>query len=207
MTPSERLGLATALWQAADSLRRAAARCKNSGADEAKNTFGTAASRFRTVTWAEGLPKIRMSPADAFEPLRDALDQARIRFAIGGSWASTAFGEPRFTNDVDIVAELTEENVKCFLRNLSDDFYADAEEALTAVRCGRPFNVIYMPMPFKFDFFPAAGFALGMEELDRAIYLSDTGLSRVQRLSWIPIREQLAWDRPLRWPLNLDLIV
>ena len=49
---------------------------------------------------------------------------------------------------------------------------------LTASRRGRPFNVIYMPMAFKFDFFPAAAFTLGMEELARAIYLADTGLSK-----------------------------
>jgi hypothetical protein len=119
-----------------------------------------------------------MSPADAFEPMRSALEQAGIRYAIGGSWASTAFGEPRFTNDVDILGEFTEENVERFLHSLPDTFYVDAEEALTAIRHGRSFNAIYMPLAFKFDFFPAAAFALGMEELDRAIYLSDTGLSK-----------------------------
>lgn len=119
-----------------------------------------------------------MSPADAFEPLRSALEQAGIRYAIGGSWASTAFGEPRFTNDVDIVVEFTEQNLERFLANMPDTFYVDAAEALTAIRRGRPFNVIYMPMAFKFDFFPAAAFTLGMEELARAIYLADTGLSK-----------------------------
>jgi hypothetical protein len=118
-----------------------------------------------------------MSPADAFEPLRAVLEQAGIRYAIGGSWASTAFGEPRFTNDVNILGEFTEENVGPFLDSLPDTFYVDAEEALTAIRRGRSFNAIYMPMAFKFDFFPAAAFALGMKELDRAVYLSDTALS------------------------------
>jgi hypothetical protein len=119
-----------------------------------------------------------MTPSDAFEPLRSALERAGIRYAIGGSWASTAFGEPRFTNDVDILAEFTEENVGRFLDSLPDTFYADAEDALSAIRHGRSFNVIYMPIAFKFDFFPAAAFAIGMEELDRAIYLSDTGLAK-----------------------------
>jgi hypothetical protein len=119
-----------------------------------------------------------MSLADAFEPLRSALERAGIRFAIGGSWASTAFGEPRFTNDVDIVADFTEKNLELFVANLPELFYLDVEEALAAVRRGRSFNVIHMPMALKFDFFPAAAFALGMEELDRAIYLSDTGLSK-----------------------------
>jgi hypothetical protein len=119
-----------------------------------------------------------MSPADAFEPLRSALERAGIRFAIGGSWASTAFGEPRFTNDVDILAEFTKESLENFMGGLPDSFYVDAEEARTAIRLGRPFNVIHVPMAFKFDLFPAAAFTLGREELDRAIYLSDTGLSK-----------------------------
>ncbi len=119
-----------------------------------------------------------MSPADAFEPLRSALEAAGIRYAIGGSWASTAFGEPRFTNDVDILADFTEKNVECFVGNLPDSFYVDEEEALAAIRSGTPFNVIHIPMAFKFDFFPAAAFTLGMDELDRAIYLAGTGLSK-----------------------------
>jgi hypothetical protein len=119
-----------------------------------------------------------VSLAEAFEPLRDALDRVGIRFAIGGSWASTAFGEPRLTNDVDILAEFTEESLVRFIRNLPDGFYADAQEALNAIRLGRSFNVIHMPTAFKFDFFPAAAFKLGLNELDRAIYLADTSLSK-----------------------------
>lgn len=119
-----------------------------------------------------------MSPADAFDTLRSAMEQAGIRYAIGGSWASTAFGEPRFTNDVDILAELTQENLAVFLRHLGETFYSDAEEALNAIRRGRPFNVIHMPTVLKFDLFPASGFPLGSEELDRAVSLEDTGLSK-----------------------------
>jgi hypothetical protein len=52
-----------------------------------------------------------MSAGDAFSPLRSALEEAGVRYAIGGSWASTAFGEPRFTNNADILADLTQENL------------------------------------------------------------------------------------------------
>ena len=118
-----------------------------------------------------------MSLGEAFGPLRSALERARIRYAIGGSWASTAFGAPRFTNDVDILAELDEKSVTSFMGNLPEAFYVDPEEAKTAIRRGRPFNVIYMPAALKFDFFPSAAFPLGTQELDRAIYLSNTALS------------------------------
>ncbi len=119
-----------------------------------------------------------ISPDEAFEPLRTALEAAGVRFAIGGSWACTAFGEPRFTNDVDILAEFSHENLKQFLAELPASFYVDAEEASAAIHGGKPFNVIHMPMAFKFDFFPAGAFALGTDELDRAISLSGTGISR-----------------------------
>ena len=118
-----------------------------------------------------------MSAADAFAPLRLALERAGLRYAVGGSWASTAFGEPRFTNDVDIVADFTPQNLDGFLDCLPTTFYVDPDEAKNAVLLDRPFNVIYMPMAFKFDFFPASAFPLGMQELDRVVFLSGSGLS------------------------------
>jgi hypothetical protein len=68
-----------------------------------------------------------------------------------------AFGEPRSTNGVDILAEFTPENLDGFLRCLPKSFYFDLEEALRAFGRGRPFN---------------------SEELDRAIPLEKTGLSK-----------------------------
>ncbi len=117
------------------------------------------------------------SASDAFSPVRLALERAGVRYAVGGSWASTAFGEPRFTNDIDILADFSAENLDRFFGHLPATFFADPEEAREALRLGRPFNVIYMPMAFKFDFFPAGAFPLGIQELDRAVFLDGSGLS------------------------------
>ena len=76
------------------------------------------------------------------------------------------------------MAEFTIDNVDGFLGALPEAFYADAEEARSAIRRGGPFNVIHMPSAFKFDFFPAAAFPLGNQELERAISLAGTGLSK-----------------------------
>jgi hypothetical protein len=114
---------------------------------------------------------------EAFEPLRAALERAGVRFAVGGSWASTAFGEPRMTNGIDILADLTPENLDGFLAMLPDGYFVDRDEARSALRLGRPFNVIYMPVAFKFDFFGARAFPLGVQELERAVSLSGSGIS------------------------------
>jgi hypothetical protein len=37
-----------------------------------------------------------------------------------------------------------------------------------SLRLDGPFNVIYMPVAFRFDFFSARVFALGVQELERA---------------------------------------
>ena len=118
------------------------------------------------------------SLGEAFAGMRTALESAGVRFAVGGSWASTAFGEPRFTNDVDILADFTVENLSEFLSGLPEAYYADSDEAMDAFRTGRPFNVIYMPLAFKFDFFTASAFPLGAQELDRAVFLAETELSQ-----------------------------
>ena len=122
-----------------------------------------------------------MPPAEAFDVLSSALEKAKIRYAIGGSWASTAFGEPRFTNDVELLAEVTPESLAVFLHNLPETFYADPDEALNAILRGRPFNVIRMPTVLKFDLFPSSAFPIGRQELDRAVSLEDTGLSKGPR--------------------------
>jgi hypothetical protein len=139
-----------------------------------------------------------MSPSEAFEPLRAAMDQAGIRYAIGGSWASTAFGEPRFTHDVDILAELTVENLPALLDGLPNTFYVDPEEAARAVAAGRPFNIIHTPTVLKFDLFPSWAFPIGTEELDRAITLENSGLSEAPARFVTPediVLAKLSWFR------------
>ena len=78
--------------------------------------------------------------ADAFGPLRAALEEAGIRYAVGGSWDSTAFGAPRLTNDVHILADFNAENLSRFLSALPEAFFADAGEARRALGLGRPYR-------------------------------------------------------------------
>jgi hypothetical protein len=61
-----------------------------------------------------------MFVGDAFAPLRFALERAEVRYAVDGSWASAAFGEPRFTNDVDILADFTPEKPGSVSRQPTD---------------------------------------------------------------------------------------
>ena len=90
----------------------------------------------------------------AMRPVADALDRLGIRYHVGGSLASSAYGIPRSTIDVDLVADVTPEQAEPLAAALGDDYYAAAEGMRDAVRHGTSFNVIYLLLMYKVDVFP-----------------------------------------------------
>jgi len=85
----------------------------------------------------------------------DALEALGVPYAIGGSFASALHGVMRATMDVDLVADVHEEDVAPFVQALGDAFYADAEMMRGAIAQHRSFNLIHMDTMFKVDVFVA----------------------------------------------------
>jgi hypothetical protein len=103
-------------------------------------------------------------------PLRqlcETLRDLRIRYAVVGSLASSARGIPRSTIDGDVVAAISVRDVGRLVAALGGDWYADAEQMKAMVAAGRSFNIIYQPLFFKFDVFPAVD-EFQQRELERA---------------------------------------
>ena len=79
-------------------------------------------------------------------------DKHGIRYFVTGAVAAIAYGEPRLTNDIDIVADLEEDNItrlkSCYP---SDEFYIDEESARRAVRTRSQFNIIHPGSGLKID--------------------------------------------------------
>jgi len=100
-----------------------------------------------------------------------AFDAVGAPWAIGGSVASSSYGEPRSTNDVDVVAILDELGARALTAQLGTAFYADADMAAEAARTRRSFNAIDTRSFIKVDvFFPPLG-PLGTGQLDRRRFL------------------------------------
>jgi len=108
-----------------------------------------------------------ISLGEAFQELLAQLDRFEIRYLIGGSVASSSYGMPRQTNDIDILADFKGVDIHALCQLLSGEFYLDPEAVLSAVQTGRPFNVIHAKGIFKFDFFPAADQEFALSELNR----------------------------------------
>ena len=96
-----------------------------------------------------------------------AFDRLKIRYAIGGSVASSARSVWRSTQDVDLIAAIHPALVDGLVRALGTDWYADADEIRRSLQAGRAFNVIQISTSTKVDVFPAAE-DFHQSQLDRA---------------------------------------
>jgi hypothetical protein len=94
--------------------------------------------------------------AQALNQLISALDSVGIRYAVGGSLASSAHGAVRATQDGDIVAAIVPVHLAPLARALGSDWYADVPMMEAALRAGRSFNLIHTGSALKFDIFPAS---------------------------------------------------
>ena len=66
--------------------------------------------------------------------LAEAFDSLGIPYVVGGSVASSVYGVPRSTADVDLVAGIIVPNVEGLVENLSAEFYVDADMIRDAIR-------------------------------------------------------------------------
>ncbi len=76
-------------------------------------------------------------------------------YMVSGSVASMAYGEVRFTRDIDLVADLNEQHLARIPEVFpSQEFYYPPQEAME-LEISRPqrghFNIIHMPTSFKAD--------------------------------------------------------
>jgi hypothetical protein len=139
------------------------------------------------------------SPNDLHDPVAIALDigarldQLHVEWLIGGSLASSVHGEPRATQDVDMVVALRPRHVKSLWEALRRDYYADVDEMRSAVRTPASFNAIHFASAIKVDFFVAGDDPFEAERLANrqriemsggAIYVDTAEHTLLRKLEW-----------------------
>jgi len=82
----------------------------------------------------------------------DCFEKLRIPYLVTGAIASIAYGEPRFTNDIDIVADMPPGHIQefksCFPEN---EFYLDVDSMKEAIKRRSQFNIIHPESGLKVD--------------------------------------------------------
>jgi len=100
--------------------------------------------------------------------LARVFDNLGIRYVVGGSVASSLYGIPRATQDVDLVAEVWASHVDAMVGALIGNFYIDAEMIRDAIKHRSSFNVVHLATMFKADVFVMRGDSWSREEMVRA---------------------------------------
>ncbi len=97
-----------------------------------------------------------MTTTDLFQalmPVLKAFEGLSVEYYVGSSVASSAFGLPRSTLDVDLVAALEAGHVDDLVAELADEFYVSAPMIRDAIDRESSFNLIHLATMFKVDIF------------------------------------------------------
>ena len=80
------------------------------------------------------------------------LERLGLRYLVTGSVVTIFFGEPRVTNDIDIVVDLPQERIKAFRDEFpEDEFYLSESAIRDAVMASGQFNIIHPGSGLKVD--------------------------------------------------------
>ncbi len=85
-----------------------------------------------------------MGPYELLGNIVMILERLQIPYIVTGSIASMAYGEPRLTNDIDIVADVEEKHIAGLLEAFPpNEFYISEEMIRDAIRRKSQFNIIH----------------------------------------------------------------
>ena len=106
-----------------------------------------------------------------------ALERLQIPYLITGSVAAMAYGEPRFTNDIDVVVDMNESHMSGLLAQFpAGEFYLSDEAIRDALVRKGQFNIIHPTSGLKIDVILQQGTAFERSRFSRARLVHFTDL-------------------------------
>lgn len=107
----------------------------------------------------------------SFGGVIDVLEAVGAEYAIWGGMATIAYGEPRFTQDMDILLRGASLAIRPFQNRLIEShYYVDEPTMIAATSSGGFFNVIHQHYAVKIDFYvPVEPYLLKL--IDDRVYL------------------------------------
>jgi hypothetical protein len=132
------------------------------------------------------------------------LEDLEVPYLTGGSVASSIFGIPRATQDIDLVIALSPAKANDFIKAMQPDFYIDSDTVSQAVRRRSSFNAIHYETAQKIDFFIQGQSYYAVEEMKRRFKITiDEATGRkvfiaspediiLQKLVWYKMGSQIS---------------
>ena len=138
------------------------------------------------------------SQENFLERLIKKLDGQNIPYMLSGSVSSSLHGQPRATNDADIVIAPAEEQLIAFLKSLGDDYYVNPDAARDAFKSNSVFNVIDIQNSWKADLIIRKNRPFSREEFQRRQKANIMGLD-----VWVVSPEDIILSK-LEWAKNSE---
>jgi hypothetical protein len=144
--------------------------------------------------------------------LTERLEVVGIPFMIAGSLASSIHGEPRSTNDIDLVIDPTPEQLERLVMSIENRCYVNGQTACDALRLRSMFNVVDLKSGWKADLIIRKDRPFSRQEFERrkieplmglhvpVVSPEDTILSK---LEWSKKRES---ERQFRDALGVTIV-
>ena len=93
-----------------------------------------------------------MGPNDLLRTLVEVFERLEIPYLVTGSVAAMAYGEPRLTNDIDVVAPVQLHQIDDLLASFpSSDYYLSKKMIQEAIKNKGQFNIIHPASGLKID--------------------------------------------------------
>ena len=93
-----------------------------------------------------------MGPFELLKKIVEVFEHLQVPYLVTEAVASIAYGEPRLTNDIDLVADLKDRNVAGLIEAFpSDEFYISEEMVRESIRQHGQFNIIHPSSGLKVD--------------------------------------------------------
>jgi hypothetical protein len=129
------------------------------------------------------------------ERMIKTLNHAGIPYMISGSIGSSFHGQPRATNDADIVIDPTQQQLLVFIESLGSDCYVSKEAALQAIANNSIFNIIDIQSGCKADLIIRKKRPFSQQEFARRIRATFPGIDVYVLSPEDSILSKLEWSK------------
>lgn len=124
------------------------------------------------------------------------LEAAEIPYMLTGSFAGMVHGALRSTQDIDLVIAATADKMRGFIAALpSDEYYAELDAALEALKHESLFNVIDLKTGWKIDLIIRRSRAFSIEEFKRRQRVEIQGFSLFAASAEDVLLAKLEWAK------------
>ena len=148
-----------------------------------------------TVYAHQGGPDVDADIRAAIEGVTATMDALGIRYAIGGSIASSYYGVNRTTYDVDLVADFQRQHVEPFCCAVEGNYYVAREAVLDAIARESSFNLVHNETALKVDIFVGGRQEFARTQLARRIARDQDGTVLYYASPEDTILAKLRWYR------------